>query len=81
MGKGSEKRRRPACSEEEDALHILLKCSEIRKWGEQSLSIKCFIVNEEVSYNYTNAVDLRNIVKYSYQIRSASKWENKIRNV
>jgi hypothetical protein len=35
MRKGSEKGRCPLCSEEEDSIHILLKCSETRKWREQ----------------------------------------------
>jgi hypothetical protein len=31
MRKGLEKGRCPACSEDEDVIHILLKCSETRK--------------------------------------------------
>jgi hypothetical protein len=31
MRKGFEKGRCPICSEDEDAIHILLKCSETRK--------------------------------------------------
>jgi hypothetical protein len=31
MRKGFEKGRCPLCSEDEDAIHILLKCSETRK--------------------------------------------------
>jgi hypothetical protein len=34
MRKGFEKGICPLCSEEEDPLHILLKCSETRKWRE-----------------------------------------------
>jgi hypothetical protein len=32
MRKGFGKGRCPLCSEDEDAIHILLKCSEMRKW-------------------------------------------------
>jgi hypothetical protein len=38
MRKGFEKDRCPLYREEEDALHILLKCSETGKWREQLLS-------------------------------------------
>jgi hypothetical protein len=36
MRKESEKGRRSVCSEEEDAVHILLKCSEIGSGGNNS---------------------------------------------
>jgi hypothetical protein len=38
--RGMRKGRRPLCSEGEDAIHILLKFSETRKWREQFLSRK-----------------------------------------
>jgi hypothetical protein len=83
MRKGFEKGRCPLCREDEDALHILLKCLETRKWGEQLLSRKWRIVNEEVAYkriiNCTNAIELRNTGKYLYKIRY--KWDNKINNI
>jgi hypothetical protein len=50
MRKGFEKGRCPLCREDEDAIHILLKCSETRKWREQLLSRKWLYVNEEVVY-------------------------------
>jgi hypothetical protein len=66
MMKGFEKGRFPLWSEDQDAIHTLLKCSETRKWREQLLSREWFIFNEEVTYkriiNRTNAVELRNIV-------------------
>jgi hypothetical protein len=83
MRKGFENGRCPLCREEEKLLHILLKCSETRKWRERFLSRKWLIVNEEVTYkraiNCTNAVELRNIGKYLYEIRC--KWENKISSI
>jgi hypothetical protein len=68
MRKGSEKRRYPLCRGEKDNLHILLKCSETRKWREQFLSRNWLIINEAVAYkrtiNCTNAAELRNTGKH-----------------
>jgi hypothetical protein len=83
MRKASEKGRCPLCREKEDAVHILLKCSETRNWREQFWSRKWLIVNEEVAYKTkkkcTNAVELRNIGKYLYKIKC--QWENEISNI
>jgi hypothetical protein len=80
MTKGFEKGRCPLSSKDEDAVRILLKCSEIRNWREQFLSRKWLMFNEEIAYkkitNCTNAGDLK---IYLYKIRC--KWENKIRNL
>jgi hypothetical protein len=46
MRKGFEKGRYPLCIEDEDAVHILLKCSETRKWKEKCLSRKWLRLNE-----------------------------------
>jgi hypothetical protein len=76
MRKGSEKSRCPLCSEEEDSIHILLKCSETRKWREQFLSRKWLRLNEWIVLkkiiNCTNSI--RNIGSYLYKIKC--KWEN-----
>jgi hypothetical protein len=73
MRKGSEKARCPLCSEDEDATHILLKCSETRKWREQFLRRKWLVLNEWIAYtkiiNCTNITDLRNIGSYIYKIK------------
>jgi hypothetical protein len=65
MRKGFEKGRCPLCSEDEDAIHILLKCSETRKWMEQFLSRKWLRLNEWIIYkkilNCTSIIELRNI--------------------
>jgi hypothetical protein len=65
MRKGFERRRCSLCSEDEDAIHILLKCSETRRWREQFLSRKWLVLNECTAYkkitNYTNIIELRNI--------------------
>jgi hypothetical protein len=83
MRKGFETGRCPLCSEEEDAVHILLKCSETRKWREQFLSIKWLRLNEWIVYkkiiNCTDIIELRNIGSCLYKIKC--KWENKIRNL
>jgi hypothetical protein len=58
--KGFEKVRCPLCSEDEDAIHILLKCLETRKWREQFLSGKWLRLNEWIVYkkiiNCTNII-------------------------
>jgi hypothetical protein len=83
MRKGFEKGRCPLCSEEEDPIHILLKCSETRKWREQFLSRKWLRLNEWIVFkkiiNCNNSIELRNIGSYLYKIKR--KWENRIRNL
>jgi hypothetical protein len=83
MRKEFEKGRCPLCSEDEVAVHILLKCSETRKWREQFLSRKWLRLDEWIVFkkiiNFTNSIELRNIGSYLYKIKC--KWENKIRNV
>jgi hypothetical protein len=83
MRKGFEKGRCLLCSEDEDPIHILLKCSETRKWREKFLSRKWLRLNEWIAYtkiiNCTNIIDLRNIESYLYKMKC--KWENKIRNL
>jgi hypothetical protein len=81
MRKGFEKGRCPLCRKDEDAMHILLKCSETRKWREQFLSRKWLMFNKWIAckkiINCTNIIELRNIGSYLYKIKR--KWENKIR--
>jgi hypothetical protein len=83
MRKGFEKGRCPLCSEEEDPIYILLKCSEKRKWREQFLSRKWLKLNELIAskkiINYNNSIELRNIGIYLYKIKC--KWDNRIRNL
>jgi hypothetical protein len=81
--KGSEKGRCPVCSEDKDAIHILLKCSETIKRREQFLSRKWLMLNEWTVFkkiiNCTNSIELRNIGIHLCKIKC--KWENKIRNL
>jgi hypothetical protein len=83
MKNRSEKGRCPLCSEDEEVIHILLKCSEMRKWREQFLSRKWLMLNEGIAYkkiiNCTNIIECRNIGIYLYKIKC--KWENEIRNL
>jgi hypothetical protein len=83
MRKGSEKGRCPLCSEEEDPIHILLKCSETRKWKEQFLSRKWLRLNELRAFkkiiNCNISIELRNIGSYLQKIKC--KWDNRIRNL
>jgi hypothetical protein len=48
--KGLENGRCPLCNEEEDAVHIPLKCPETRRLGEDLLSCKWQTINEETAY-------------------------------
>jgi hypothetical protein len=70
-------------SEDEDPIHILLKCSEAWKWREQFLSRKWLRLNEWIVLkkiiNCNNSIELRNIGSYLYKIKL--KWENKIMNL
>jgi hypothetical protein len=43
MRRGLEEGRSPLCREDEDVIHVLLKCSETRKWREQFLNRKWLI--------------------------------------
>jgi hypothetical protein len=81
MRKGLETGRCPLCNGEEDAIHILLKCPEIRRLREHLLSRKWQIINEELAYkkiiNCTNTAELRNLGRYLYKIKC--KLENRIK--
>jgi hypothetical protein len=83
MRRGFENGRCPLCSEEEDPIHILLKCSETRKWRDQFLSRKWLRLNELIVLkkiiNCNNSIELRNIENYLYKIKC--KWDNRIRNL
>jgi hypothetical protein len=65
MSKGFEKGRCPLYSEEEDPIHILLKCSKTMMWREQFLSRIWQRLNEWIVFkkiiNCTNSIELRNI--------------------
>jgi hypothetical protein len=51
MGRGFEKGRCPLWRGEDNTLHIILKCSEMRKWRELLLSRKWLTPNEQAPYN------------------------------
>jgi hypothetical protein len=66
-----------------DPIHILLKCSETRKWREQFLSRKWLRLNEWIVFkkiiNSSNSIELRIIGSYLCKIKC--KWDNRIRNL
>jgi hypothetical protein len=68
----------PHCNGQEDAVHILLKCTETRRLREHLLSRKWQIINEELAYKKIT-VELRNLGKYLYKIKR--KWENIIKEL
>jgi hypothetical protein len=47
----SERGRCPLCLREEDAKHILLKCSEMENWREEFLYGKWLSINGDIAYN------------------------------
>jgi hypothetical protein len=48
--RGFERGRCPLCwGGEEDAKHILLKCSETKKWREESINSKWLNINEDLA--------------------------------
>jgi hypothetical protein len=83
MRKGSEKGKCPLCTEEEDPIHVLLKCSKTRKWREQFLSRKWLRLNELIALkkiiSCNNSIELRNIGSCLYKIKC--EWDNRIRNL
>jgi hypothetical protein len=64
-------------------IHILLKCSETRKWREQLLSRKWLKLNEWIVFkkiiNCNNSIELINTGSYLFLIKC--KWDNRIRNL
>jgi hypothetical protein len=81
--KGLENRRCPLCNEEEDAVHILLKCPETIMLRGHLLSRKLQKINEVIAYkkiiNCTNTVEIRNLGSYLYKIKC--KRENRIKEL
>jgi hypothetical protein len=79
---GLEKGRCLLCNEEEDTLHIILKCPEMRKLREHPVSRKWLTVNEEIAcrkINCTNTLEIRNIGSYLFKIRC--RWEKRIKEL
>jgi hypothetical protein len=83
MRKGLEIGRCPLCNGKEDAIHILLKCPEIRRLREHLLSRKWQIINDELTYKKiiysTNSAELRNLGRYLYKMKC--KWESRIKEL
>jgi hypothetical protein len=78
-----ENGRCPLCNEEDDAVHILLKCPETRRLREHVLSRKWLTINEEIAYkkiiSCTNTLEIRNAGSYLYKFKCKS--ENRIKKL
>jgi hypothetical protein len=76
--RGFGRGRCPLYLEEEDAKHILLKCSETKKWKEECLNSKWLNINEDLAYrkiiSCTNVNMLKSLGKYSYKTKC--KWDS-----
>jgi hypothetical protein len=79
--RGFEKGRYPLCLWEEDAKHILLKCSETKKWGEECVNSNWLNTNEDSAYR--KIISCANVNKITsltkYLLKTKCKWENKVR--
>jgi HKD family nuclease len=66
---------------EEDAKHILLKCSETTKWREEYVNSNWLNINEDLAYrkiiSSTNVTKIKALGKYSFKTKC--KWENNAR--
>jgi hypothetical protein len=64
---------------EEDAKHILLKCSETNKWREECVNSIWLNINEDLGYrkiiSSTNVNKIKSLGKYLFKTKC--KWENK----
>jgi hypothetical protein len=80
---GFERGRCPVCLGEEDSKHILLKCSETKKWREECVSSSWLNINEDLAYrkiiSCTNVNKIKSLGKYLF--KSKFKWEKKVRGV
>ena len=48
--KGREKDTWPLCQEEENMIHIFLKCKETQIWTDKFLNAKLLCIKEEIAY-------------------------------
>jgi hypothetical protein len=66
---------------EEDANHILLKCSETKKWREECVNSKWLNINEDLAYSEIISCTNLNKIKFlgKYLFRTKCKWEDKVR--
>jgi hypothetical protein len=77
IGRGFERGRCPLCLGEEDAKHILLKCSETKKWREECVNSKWLDINEDLAYkkiiSCTNVNKIKFLGKYLFKTKCI--WE------
>jgi hypothetical protein len=66
---------------EEDAKHMLLKCSEMKKWREECVNSNWLNINEDLAYrkiiSCRDVNKIKSLGKYLFKIKC--KWENKVR--
>jgi hypothetical protein len=81
--RGFERGRCPLCFGEEDAKHILLKCSETKMWREECVNRKWMNINEDLGYrkliSCTNVNKIKYLGKYLFKTKCTRKWGNKVR--
>jgi hypothetical protein len=66
---------------EEDVKHILLKCTETKKWREECVNSNWLIINEDLPYRKIISCTIVNKIKSlgKYIFKTKCKWENKVR--
>jgi hypothetical protein len=78
--RGFERGRCPLCLGEEDAKHILLKCSE-REKSREGVNSNRLNVNEDLAYRKIISCTNVNKIKSlgTHLLKTTCKWENKVR--
>lgn len=70
----------PVCDEDENVIHILLKCKETQRWREQFLSDKYLYEKKEIrrKISCNNIAELKKKVgKFLYELKL--KWESEVK--
>jgi hypothetical protein len=78
--RGFERGSCPLYLGEEDAKHLLLKCSETKKGREECANCNWLNINEDLAYrkliSCTNVNKIKSVAKYLFMTKC--KWENKV---
>jgi hypothetical protein len=82
--RGFERGRSPLCLEEENAKHILLKCSETKQWREEYVNSNWLNINEDLAYrkiiSCTNVNKIKSLGKCLSPPKSSWKPKQRLRN-
>jgi hypothetical protein len=68
------------CDEDENVIHILLKCKETQRWREKFLNDKYIYEKKEITrkqINCNNIAKLKKKGKFGYKLKL--KWENEVK--